>query len=248
MHRSGLPMLNRIFLRTHHFRGPDEQELAAYVNQQLIGAERERVESHLAKCDSCLQQVGFLVRRAQGAAAAPVPAWLLARAKAIDSAGQKSSPVRWQWAGAAAAMAMVVISVALWPGRRAIRPDEPPFPIATAQQRPAPGLSGNPNAEASVRGRSPDASRPLVLSPRPGATIYASDFTIRWEPISNAVAYEVRVVTADGSLVWHKRVREASVTPPARILRAGRKYFVWVRALLPDGDTQLSPAVNFIGG
>lgn len=237
-------MLNRICFRIHHFRCPDEQELAAYVNQQLIGAEREHVESHLVKCDSCLQQVGFLIRRAQGAAAAPP--WLLARAKAIDTAGQNTSVLKWQWAGAAAAIAIVTVSLALWPTRHAVEQDEHPFPVATLQEHPAAGVSGNP--ETSVRGGSPGVSLPLVLSPRPDATVLASDFTIRWEPTSNAVAYEVRVVTADGSLVWHKRVREASVRPPARILRPGRKYFVWVRALLPDGETQLSPAVSFIGG
>ena len=95
---------------------------------------------------------------------------------------------------------------------------------------------------------SPPASLPILLSPQPGAIVHPSDFSIRWEAVPNAVAYEVRVVTADGDLVWHKRVRENSVTTPKQSLRPGTKYFVWVRAWLADGKTQQSAAVGFIGG
>ena len=242
-------MLNRIFLRTYHFRCPDEHELAAYVDQQLIGAERERVESHLAKCDSCLQQVGFLIRHADGVAT-PVPARLLASAKQLETAAPRNPPIAWQWAGVAAAIAVVAIAGGLWREAQLNNAGGHPVQVATAQREQAPGIPGNPNpeAETSVRGGSPGVSRPVVLTPRPGATVYPSDFIIGWEPVANAVAYEVRVVTADGSLVWRKRVRDISVRPPIHTLRPGRKYFVWVRAFLPDGDTQVSAAVSFIGG
>ena len=242
-------MLNRIFLRTHHLRCPDEQDLAAYVDQQLIGAERERVESHLAKCDSCLQQVGFLVRHAHGVATS-VPPRFLAGAKQLETAAQRNSAVTWRWAGVAAVIAVVAISAELWREAHLNHADERPVSVATAQRRQAPGIPSTPNSEAetSVRSGSPGVSLPVVLFPRPGATVPASDFIIRWEPVANAVAYEVLVVTADGSLVWRQRVREASVRPATQILRPGRKYFVWVRALLPDGETRLSTAVSFIGG
>src|SRR5579872_50251 len=168
-------MLNRIFLRTHHFRCPDEQDLAAYVDQQLIGAERERVESHLAKCNSCLQQVGFLVRHAHGVATS-VPPRFLAGAKQLETAAQRNSAVTWRWAGVAAVIAVVAISAALWR-------EAPPVPLATAQRRQAPGIPSTPNSEAetSVRSGSPGVSLPVVLSPRAGATVHASDFIIRWE-------------------------------------------------------------------
>ena len=108
-------MLKRIFLRTHHLRCPDEHELSAYAEQQLIGAERERVESHLSKCDSCLQQVAFLIRHAQGAAS--VPPRFLARARQLESAAQRSRPVVWQWAGVAAVLAVAAVSATLWRGQ-----------------------------------------------------------------------------------------------------------------------------------
>jgi hypothetical protein len=242
-------MLNRIFPQTHRFRCLGEHRLAAYVDQQLIGAERGRVESHLATCDPCLQQVGFLIKQAQ-VVAAPAPAWLLRPAAQLETAAQGNSPAAWMWASVAAAIAVVAISVAVrreaWPNHA----EERPAIVAIAQQPQAPDTPNNSNSETetSVRSGAPPVSLPAVLSPQPGATVHASDFIIRWEPIANAAAYEVRVVTADGDLVWRKHVQKTSVDPPKQTLRPGMKYFVWVRALLPDGKTQQSAAVSFIGG
>jgi anti-sigma factor RsiW len=240
-------MLNRIFPRTHRFHCPDEHQLAAYVDQQLIGAERERVESHLAKCDSCLQQVGFLVKQSQ-VVADPAPASLVHRAEQLETAGHEDAPFGWKWVSVAAAIAVVAIGVVV---SRKAHPniEEHSTIVATAQLPPAPIIRDNASgADAAVRSVSPPHSLLLVLSPQPGAIVQASDFIIRWEAVPNAAAYEVRVVTADGDLVWHKRVHENSVSPPKQTLRPGLKYFVWVRAWLADGKTQQSAAVGFIGG
>lgn len=240
-------MLNRIFPRTHRFHCPDEHHLAAYVDQQLIGAERERVESHLAKCNSCLQQVGFLVKQSQVVAGA-APAALVHRAEHLETEAHEDAPFGWKWVSVAAAIAVVAIGVVV---SRKARPnlEEHSAIIATAQQQSAPIIRDKTKSEAdtAVRSISPP-SLPLVLSPQPGAIVHVSNFTIRWEAVPNAVAYEVRVVTADGDLVWHKRVHENSVSPPEQPLRPGVKYFVWVRAWLADGNTKQSAAVGFIGG
>ena len=241
-------MLNRIFPKSHRFRCPEEHQLAAYVDQQLIGAERERVESHLAKCDSCLQQVGFLTRQSE-VTTAPPPAGLLRRAEQIRFPAQASSPVIWRWAGAVAAVVLVSVSVAVW-RKVPTHLQESPTVVATTRLPQVPDDAKLPNVEAdtSVRGVSQHVSLPIVVVPQPGATLQVSDCVIRWEPVPNASSYEVRVVTADGDLVWRKRVRENSIKLPNRTLRTGVKYFVWVRALLRDGSTQQSAAVNFIGG
>jgi hypothetical protein len=240
-------MLNRNFPRTHRFHCPDEHHLAAYVDQQLIGAERGRVERHLAKCDSCLQQVGFLIKQSQ-VVTGPAPASLVHRAEQLQTAAHEDAPFAWKWVSMAAVIAIVAIGVVV---SRKARPniEEHSTIIATAQQQSAPIIRDKTKSEAdtAVRSVSPP-SLPLVLSPQPGAIVHASDFTIRWETVPNAVAYEVRVVTADGDLVWHKRVRETSVNFAKQTLRPGLKYFVWVRAWLADGNTKQSAAVGFIGG
>jgi hypothetical protein len=241
-------MLNRIFPRTHRFHCPDEHDLAAYVDQQLIGAERERVESHLAKCDCCLQLVGFIMKQSQ-VVVSSAPASLVHRAEQLESEAHEDAPFAWKWVSVAAAIAIVAIGVVV--SRKARRNiEEHSAIVATAQQQSAPILRDKVKSgtDAAVRSVSPPASLPVVLSPQPGAIVHASDFSIRWEAVPNAVAYEVRVVTADGDLVWHERVRENSVNPPKQTLRPGMKYFVWVRAWLADGKTQQSAAVGFIGG
>lgn len=241
-------MLNRIFPRTHRFQCPDEHDLAAYVDQQLIGAERERVESHLANCDACLQQVGFLIKQSKTVAGA-APASLVHSAEQLKAAAHEDASFSWKWVSVAAAIAIVATGLVV---SRNTRPnlEEHSTIVATAQQDSAPMIRETPKsgAEAAVRSVSPPASLPRVLSPKPGAIVHTSDFTIRWEAVPDAVAYEVRVVSADGDLIWHTRVRANSVNPPKQTLRPGLKYFVWVRAWLADGKTQQSAAVGFIGG
>jgi len=241
-------MLNRIFTRPHRFHYPDEHQLAAYVDQQLIGAERERVESHLAKCDSCLQQVGFLVKQSQ-VSVGDAPSLLVSEAKKLETATHENLPFGWKWVSVAAALAVIAIGLVVW---REVRPntEEHSMIVATAERPLAPALRDKvqTNPDNAVRSLHAPDSQPLVLSPQPGAIVHASDFTIRWEPVPNSAAYEVRVVTADGDLVWRKRVYENSVDPPKQILRPGLKYFVWVRAWLANGKTLQSPAVAFIGG
>src|SRR5215467_10968326 len=103
-------MLNRLIPRTHRFHCPDEHQLAAYVDQQLIGAERERVESHLAKCDSCLQQVGFLVKNSY-VPEESTPPWLLHGAKIIKTAAHRDVRFGLKWVSVAAASAVLAIGL-----------------------------------------------------------------------------------------------------------------------------------------
>lgn len=240
-------MLNRILPRTHRFHCPDEHQLAAYVDQQLIGAERERVESHLAKCDSCLRQVGFLVKESQ-LPAGSVPAFLVDRAKKVETEAQTNTSFGWRWISVAVGLAIIAMGLAIW---REARPstEENSTIVATVQQPTAAALPDKARSEAdmAVRSVSPSASLPRVLSPQPGIRVHASDFIIRWQSIPNATAYEVRVVTAEGDLVWSTRVHENSTEAP-QVLRPGMKYFLWVRAFLANGKTEQSQAVGFIGG
>ncbi len=241
-------MFNRILPRIHQFPCPGEHELAAYVDQQLIGAERERVESHLVKCDSCLRQVGFLIRQFQ-ISTVSVPSSLMQRARELRTAADAEVLFGWKWVSVAAGLALVAIGLLVW---HDVRPntEEHPMIVATAQRPLAPAIRDNATSAANtaVRSASPPESQPIVLFPQPGAIVDASDFTIRWQRVPNSAAYEVRIVTADGDVVWRKRVHENSVNPPKQSLRPGSRYFVWVRVWLANGKSQQSQAIGFIGG
>jgi Putative zinc-finger len=240
-------MLNRILPQTHRFHCLDEHQLAAYVDQQLIGAERERVETHLAKCDSCLRQVGFLVKEFQ-LPAGSVPAFLVDRAKKVETEVHTNTSFGWRWISVAAGLAVMATGLVIW---RQVRPNSEKNStiVATVQQPSAAVLPEKARSEAdmAVRSVSPPASLPHVLFPQPNVIVHPSDFIVRWQSIPNATSYEVRVVTADGDLVWSTRVHENSAKAP-QVLRPRMKYFLWVRAFLANGKTEQSQAVGFIGG
>jgi len=57
------------------------------------------------------------------------------------------------------------------------------------------------------------------------------------------------MVTAEGDLVWEARVEGTQARLPEDVqLAAGEKYFVWVRAHLPEGKTVQSKVVGFKAG
>lgn len=241
-------MLNRLLPRSYRFHCPDEHELAAYVDQQLIGAERERVESHLAKCDSCLQQVGFLVKHVY-VPEESAPPWLLHGAKILKTPAHQSVRFGMKSVSVAAASAVLAIGLLVWREARP-RTEEHSILIARAPDPSAATIpeKEEPEADTAVRSLSPTDFQILILSPQADAIIRDSDFTIRWKAIPEAAEYEVQIVTADGDLAWRKKVHGNSVIAPKQTLRRGLKYFVWVRASLPNGKTQQSAAVALIGG
>ncbi len=69
---------------------------------------------------------------------------------------------------------------------------------------------------------------------------------IRWRGVRGALVYEVRLVTADGSLVWEDRTEATAAPLPAGVrLEPGRRYYVWVRAYLSEGRALKSATFGF---
>jgi anti-sigma factor RsiW len=242
--------MTRLFPRTDRFHCPGDEQLAAYVDQQLIGAERQRVESHLAKCNTCLQQVGFLVRQTN-LGKAEAPAWLVQKAAQLPAVPIRNTPVLWKWAPLAAGVAAVALGLTLWLHTQT--PEKAPAPLIASAPAPSSVAGVTPPVlvppDTAVRNATTHFSAPVILSPESGATVRMSALEFRWEPLASAVAYEVRVVTADGDLVWEKKVRATSVAPSPNIsLKKGSKYFIWVRAVFLDGKTQQSDPVGFTAG
>jgi hypothetical protein len=90
---------------------------------------------------------------------------------------------------------------------------------------------------------------PNLLFPQEGSVIVPKELEFSWQGVERSVFYEIRLVTADGTLMWEKRVEATSVRLPAGVrMAAGQKYFVWIRAYLPEGKTLKSSTVGFIVG
>jgi hypothetical protein len=254
------------------WRCPDEALLSAYVEHGIPDDKRRQLESHLADCEACLGQVAFLARQPAELAesATAVPRGAVARAR--DLVARTPSfwrPLVLRWAPAVAGIAYAVfVLVAVFkpvaepqapaalPGHRAASAGsaQPTAEQVVAPSVAAPQVAGRtPRAEQSataprptVRTSVPAATGPMVVAPAEDATLARHDLEFRWQAVPGSLHYEIDVVTADGTSVWHSRVEGTSARPPdIAKLDAGAKYFVWVKAFLSGGETVKSAAVSF---
>lgn len=252
-------ILTRFFRRSSTMRDrpgwrcPDDSELAAYADHRLAENEKARLEAHLADCGFCLGQVAFLVR-AQGAELPQdVPGPMLARARELASSGTTARSSRaWRWQALVATAACLVI-VGLVTLRQPQRPPAPPTRPKALAPASLPPSAGAPPAE--IQTVPPRAARnaptgllpPVVISPRDGAVVSSTKLEFRWKPVQGCIYYEVRLLDAEGSVVWEQRTESTSMNLPAEVsLKAGQKYFVWIKAVLAGGAALQSKAVGFI--
>ncbi len=224
------------------WRCPSEMELAAYTDNRLGKAERQRLQSHLADCAYCLDQVASLARLGDAEILEQVPADLVVRARELP-ARNKGLFVRWHaWAWTTgAATAGFLLAVALWVNQPAPRGQslEPP-----AVNVPAPLV--RPPSE-HVRSTATEGASPELIFPQEGARISPGELEFRWAAVSRSLFYEVRILDEDGGLLWEGRTEAASLKPPATLmLKEGRQYYISVRANLPEGQTIRSRTQGFI--
>jgi hypothetical protein len=180
---------------------------------------------------------------------------LMARAAAAAES-TNSTPQRnqgWYWATAtfAIASAAVVAAVLLWShqapqlrsvvfGPQMAPPPAPAVALAAIPSRPI-GTRGTPDIL-----RSKQLGRELVvLTPLQESSVGRVS-VIRWQVIEHAVYYDVRLLSADGDVLWREQVDTDHATVPSHVaLVPGSQYFVLVRAYLADGKTVDSRAVGF---
>jgi len=241
---------NRIARR--HWGCPDESELGVYADGQIVGGEKSRVEAHIADCDFCLDQIAFLVRQKRAEIRVTVPASLVSRARQLSSPPTKlPARLSWQWQAAAAAFACVALATVVWLRRpeREIPPPRPEPTAGPAVQSPSKTLPEIPAESVpvpTVRNGGKTVSIPEIVFPVPGSSVARQDLEFRWKPLRGTLYYHVRVLTAEGDLAWEQRTESSSARLPEDVkLETGQKYFVQVRAYLPEGKTAQSRAVAF---
>ena len=202
---------------------PDESRIAGYVDGGLDAAVRQELERHLADCGHCLAVVGVLSRERHAPAAEPVPAQVLAQARARKTAAPER---RWRLAPQWAAAATIVLAV--------------PLLIQISRNLDG-GVEGHGlPAAATVRAfdSTPDALQ--VLVPGAGSSVDARRAEFRWTAVAGSPYYDVRIVTDDGAVVVRERVTGTAWQLPAQVpLRPGAEYFVHVEAY-PSGDKAVS--------
>lgn len=253
------------------WRCPDENQLAAYVAQRLSNSARNSIEAHVADCDFCLSQVAFLTQSADWANSVEVPAHLLSGARNLV-ARKPSRGINWGWRWAAttaavACFALLFVLVALQlRQQRSVSTTSgplvaqqtspelvasPQITVASPPSRPQPSQAvQTPKAKSTqtpvVRSKTAEDLLPKLISPRDGAVLRREDLEFRWEPVSDAIFYEVRVMSVEGDLVFEGQTENTVLKPGSTApLVPGTKYFVVVRAHLHQGKAAKSNVVSF---
>ncbi|MCJ7503165.1 MAG: fibronectin type III domain-containing protein, partial [Acidobacteriia bacterium] len=176
-------------------------------------------------------------------APAAVPAGLLLRARQLAET-RAAVPGRpaWRWGAVAAATAglMVIAAISLREPRTPVTPPAPASSLPAAPAAPTPATS------RTIRREQRKAAELQLIFPREGSVLSRSEVEFRWKSVRGSQFYEIRVVTAEGDVVWEGRVETTQARLPDNIeLAPGREYFVSVRAYLPEGKTLKSPTVGF---
>lgn len=214
---------------------PETEVLVKYFEGCLNEKALSSLKHHLVGCRFCLAQVGNLERLANRSIDLDVKGAVLADAKRLFKPvlpkSTRNVPV---WAATAVVvLAMFTIST-LGP-----RSGDVPATIAAGEQ---------PMVEPRGQFRSIDSpmSTPKIISPVEGEQIKSNELTVRWTEVQGSLHYDVRVVTAEGFIVWNNRVEGTEWKPPIdQPLESGMAYFVRVDAYLAEANSVSSDHILF---
>lgn len=249
-------MLGNLITRIQRFlkwkRCPTDQQLAEYADQQAIGAERHKIERHLAHCDNCLRQIGFMVKTAslQGE---PVPAATVQRALLLGAQPPRRTAFPWGWTTVAVGGLAGVLAVVLtWSTRPDVsatsqrQPDSFSEPAAPGTNPETPVIPDVQDKAGAVRG-SNGAHSQILLFPQPGQTVARNNLTMRWNAQDKASYYEVQILSEEGDIVWETRCATTSTKLPDSVrLVKGKTYYVRLSVHTDQGGEQKFKAVDFI--
>ena len=224
---------------------PAQQELAAYADHQLIGPPRHTIERHLVSCDTCVQQVAFLVRTAPQSES--VPAELMNKAFALAKQEVQYAYPIWKLA-LSGAFAVILLSIVSWrliehkgghPNFATEAP--PPAQIGVVAHNVTPA----PKSQEMFRGN--DSVESPFLFPSPNQRVDATKLVFRWKPVRRANLYDIEVVTDDGSVIWAEKVKASFAALPSDIhLAKEASYFVRLRVHTVYGSVEVTKAIGFI--
>jgi putative zinc finger protein len=249
------PIVN--MLRSVRERGwscPDDERLAAYVDQNLSRPQRVRVERHMSGCRSCRDKMGFLIKAQSFESPEAAPLDWLARVRGLTHSGSSPSIAhRWYWSGAVAAAACAVLAVGLWikPSARVSAPAPlSSRPVARSTEVIARSEGVNPVGRAArdsvARTQAQIDLSPHIVFPKPDSAVARYGLEFRWKETKGALYYEARLLSSEGDVLWEQKGDALSAPLPATvILRPHETYFLWVRAYLAEGKVVQSKATRF---
>jgi putative zinc finger protein len=113
------------------------------------------------------------------------------------------------------------------------------FLFARPAETPAPGT-------VLREGEEPPRATVALVAPAEGAAIPTRSPTFTWRSIGAGVSYRLTLTDERGDVVWTATSSDTTGHAPSDVrLQAGRQYFWYVDALLPDGRSVTSGARQF---
>jgi hypothetical protein len=213
---------------------PDDHEIAAYFDRYPHHPEGELSEHHLINCGYCLARVAVLAQLHKYGDDEQIQDSLLDKA---DKFGQQSRR-RLRFAPAWAVAAVVMITLFTIVGR------EPTIDPDVGAQLPAVSLVDADARQLRNINRSHPA--PTILTPVKGANVRPEKLTIRWTTVPGSLYYDIRLVNAEGFMIWQDRIEENKSNLPDNLkLIPGDPYFVRVDAYLAEAKSISSRHVQF---
>jgi len=217
------------FPASGHRRGSecfDDQILTAALDGEYRIVERPAFQAHVSSCDYCLARLARFTRLNRNLANAEIPEFTMAGAQRLFQS-RRVVPRAPAWA-AAAMIGFAALLSALWFART-------PEPVPSAVSR-AP----------EVRNIDPDGYRPQVLFPQEGASVVPGGPPFEWSTVPGTLHYDIRVVSADGTLIWQQRVASPEWRIPDQLhLAAGENYYFHVDAYVTQAKRLSSRHVMF---
>jgi hypothetical protein len=212
---------------------PDDFVLAAITEGATELEDKENLKNHLSSCKYCIEQLADLSRIKELDDGEPVPDLALARAKRLGrNTGTPHQAPRW------AAAAVVVLALVIVGTRGPQTGEEPVITSPDAQQE-----LKNPH---QLRNIDRAVFAPRIISPLEGDSIETGDLKVQWTEVPGSLHYDVRVVTAEGFIVWTEQVKDTEWSPPVdHPLEPGVTYFVRVDAYLAVADSVSSEHIPF---
>ncbi len=83
--------------------------------------------------------------------------------------------------------------------------------------------------------------RITAITPADTETVSSGSIAFRWRSPSAEASYRITVTNEIGDLLWSETTSDTTIVPPRDVvLQAGRVYFWYVDALLPNGESATS--------
>jgi hypothetical protein len=223
---------------------PSDGTIAAYVDSGLRDSESIRVQGHLAGCAYCRSLVSDIVKQGRLTDGQEAPPALLEKARTLVP----SKPKRWAWIWAPVTTVVLasaaILVVILETPRRTTLPERP-SPAAPAPSKSRPAVPYTRSLPETVRKPNSLDNSLTILSPRPDSILPREQIEIRWNVVRDSLSYHVRVLTADGNVVWATDSTVNHVKVPKQPALNSGKYYALVSAMLKNGRTAKSSPVKF---